>query len=568
MRRPTTTIFTRLLFYFLAVMLIPLLILIMAYLYYSDNNIYKIIENQSIKAVEKDTSNLYDTISRYRHKAFILAQDTEIITALENDALTPDSLKRIYSLLFSQSGGDNNEAQISIVSKSGKVQLSTHTFPECYDLRINTNEWDTSNVLARTIASESTTKKEKTIISISDHRTTEFGKYVMFSILQRVYSEDDKIIGYVIVDVFSDAITKNMNSSSIFKEEILVDNTSFIAISLLHPALYGSFSNFPELQDKDIVTVERTIPDTNFSIIATTDANPYMTNISKSMFVLVIAIAIGVVISAILSLVFSHSFAKRAKMLTDTMSEIESGRLDVRSNQHTGLVEFDKLAGDFNKMTEQLKSLMDLTREEEAKLAEAERKELEGQLNPHFLFNTLNTIKALARLHGEEEIYTISIRLGKILRSALNNHESECTLGESINLVESYMMIQKIRFKDKISYTIDAEEDLLDMSTPKLIIQPLVENAIIHGLEPKTTAGKIDIKLCSEGDMIKIVVSDDGIGFDKKPIEQMAKEGHVGLYNVYRRLQLRYGDAMHFDVDSTPGEGTTISISIKKEGDS
>lgn len=568
MRRPTTTIFTRLLVYFLAVMLIPLLILIMAYLYYSDNNIYKIIKNQSIKAIEKDTANLSDIIFRYRHKAYVLAEDFEIINALETDTLTAESLKTIYSLIFSQTGGDNNLAQISIVSKTGKVQLSTHTFPECYDLRINTNEWDNSNILAKTINSENKSGRNSTIISISDHRTTDLGKYVMFSILQKVYSPEKDVVGYVIIDIFSDEITRSMNSSSIFKEEILVDNTSYTAISLLHPALYGSFNTFPELKDKDTVVIEKAISDTNFSIIATTDTNPYRTNMSQSMFALTVAIAIGVVIAAILSLVFSHSFAKRAKMLTDTMNEIEAGRLDVKSNQQTGLVEFDKLAKDFNKMTEQLKALIDLTREEEAKLAEAERKELEDQLNPHFLFNTLNTIKALARLHGEEEIYTISIRLGKILRSALNNHESECSLGESINLVESYLMIQKIRFKDKINYTIDMQEDLMEMKTPKLIIQPLVENAIIHGLEPKTTPGHIDIRIHSfNDDKIAIIVEDDGIGFEQKPLIEMSMEGHVGLYNVYRRLELRYGKALNFEIKSTPGIGTSIFISIPKRKD-
>ena len=236
-------------------------------------------------------------------------------------------------------------------------------------------------------------------------------------------------------------------------------------------------------------------------------------------------------------------------------------------SDQTGLVEFDKLAKDFNKMTSQLKALIDVTREEEAKLAEAERKELEDQLNPHFLFNTLNTIKALARLHGEDEIYTISIRLGKILRSALNNHESECSIGESINLVESYLMIQKIRFKDKINYTIDVEEDLIEMKTPKLIIQPLVENAIIHGLEPKTTPGHIDIRIYSFDDTISIIVEDDGIGFEQKALPEMSKEGHVGLYNVYRRLELRYGKALNFKIKSTPGVGTTISISIPKTKD-
>lgn len=562
MQRPTTTIFSRLLFYFVVVMLIPLLILIVFYFYYSENNVHRIIENQTETAIDKDIRNLYDIFNSYRHIVSVLAEDTEIIEVLESDTLSNESLKDIYSLLFSHIGGDNTKAQISIISKSGKIQISTHTFPETYDLRIYSNQWDSSNILAQAIATENLNNKNEVYTSISDHRTTFTGKIVLASLLKNVMNNEGNILGYIIVDIYSEAITPSINTSSIFQEEILLDNTNYLAISLLQPSIYGSFNTFPNIRGEDLITIEKQIPDTDFSIIASTDVKPYMNNISSSMFFLAISILIGFVISVCLSLLFSHSFAKRAKMLTDTMEKIEEGKLDVMSNQQTGLVEFDKLAEAFNNMTIQISRLIDLTREEEAKLAEAERKELEDQLNPHFLFNTLNTIKALARLHGEEEIYTISVRLGKILRSTLRNRDSECTIRESLDLVESYLMIQKIRFKDKISYTIEADPSLMEEMTPKLIIQPLVENAIIHGLEPMTTPGHLFIRVMDLDSRIFISVIDDGVGFNPVDIHKMSKEGHVGLYNVYRRLELKYGEELSFSIDSTPEKGCSIKISF------
>ena len=433
-------------------------------------------------------------------------------------------------------------------------------------MRIYSNDWDSSNIIVRAKNAENKDNPKDVYISIADHRTTFSGKLVFATILRRVISESGKVVGYVIIDVYSDAISSNVNTSSIFQEELLVDNTSYMAISLLHPSQYGSFSIFPNLYGESFITIEKQIPDSNFSVIANTDIRPYKTNISSSMFFLAFAIIIGLVISVMLALIFSHSFAKRAKMLTDTMSKVEEGKLDVRSSQHTGIEEFDQLAKAFNKMTVEIASLIALTREEEAKLAEAERKELEDQLNPHFLFNTLNTIKALARLHGENQIYTISIKLGKILRSSLNSRDSECTIEESMDLVESYLMIQKIRFKDKISYTLDVDPTILSEMTPKLIIQPLVENAIIHALEPKTESGIVEVHIKDRGDRISIEVRDDGVGFEPIGLEELSKGGHVGLYNVYRRLELRYSDSLSFSIDSKKGKGTIISISFPKEG--
>ena len=220
-------------------------------------------------------------------------------------------------------------------------------------------------------------------------------------------------------------------------------------------------------------------------------------------------------------------------------------------------------------MTMRLKELMDLTREEEAKLREAERKELEEQLNPHFLFNTLNTIKALASMHHEDEIYTISIKLSYLLRDALKNHSGECSIKESLDLTESYLMIQKIRFKDRISYTIERDPDIEEEIAPRLIIQPFVENAIIHGLEPKTEPGSVYISVKCNDNRIEIIVRDDGVGFNAAGLENnmktLSKSGHVGMYNVYRRLEMKYGESFHFSLKSKENIGTEIKLSFPME---
>ena len=566
MHVPTTTIFKRLLLYFVVVMVIPLAILIISYFYYTQSNIKKILENQTIKAIENDTKNLEEILEEYKSMAWILAENTDIINALKTDEISKEEMRSIYVLLFSETGIFDTKAQASIVSASGNIQLSSGTFPPQYDLNVYKNDTIDSNIIEKARKAEEADTLRDIYISIADSTATGDKNQTFMTILRRVIS-NEQTVGYVIIEIFFDMINSNINTSSIFHEEVLVDNENKMAISLLHPSKYALLSTFQNLYADNLITVERPLADGSFSIIANTDIRPYKTNISSSVLFFVIAMSIGLLISVGFALLFSHSFAMRVKTIIDAMSKIQKGNLDARSNENTGLFEFDKLAIAFNKMTDELSSLIALTKEEEEKLAEAERKELEKQLNPHFLFNTLNTIKALAKLHGEDEIYTISIRLGKILRSSLNNRDSECTIEESVNLVESYLIIQKIRFKDKISYSLNVDDSILNVKTPKLIIQPLVENSIIHGLEPKTEAGRLDINIRDNEDRIEIEIIDDGIGFEPKDLKELQENGHVGLYNVIRRLELKYSYSLVFSITSKKEKGTRISISFPKKAE-
>ena len=565
MAKRTHTIFSRLLFYFILVMAIPLAIMIIAYFSYSDRHITKLIKVQTELAIENDAENISAIFDEYKHKAFSLASDAEIIEILKEDKLNADLSKSVYATIFSEMGSTSN-AQAHIISSSGKIQLSTHIFPSEYDIRIYNNEWNSSNILSKAIVENQKETKSSAIISIQDHRTTESGKLIFATVLRRIQDAEGNIVGYAIIDIYEDALKGLIDTSSIFTEELLVDDSNYYAISLIHTNAHGSLDKMQK-EDEDLIAVDISIPDTNFSLLVYADPTPYRTSVSSLMVMFLIALFIGTAFSILLSLIFSHSITKRFRMLADSMKTISEGNLSIEL-KNTGVEEFDQLISSFNKMANQLAELIELTREEEAKLAEAERKELESQLNPHFLFNTLNTIKALARLNGQDEIYTISIKLGKLLRSSLNKNQSECTIKESLELSEGYLTIQKIRFKDKINYEIDADESILEEMTPRLIIQPLVENAIIHGLEPMTEPGKVKISVKDREDEIDISIEDNGIGFDssllENDIENLAHSQHVGLYNVYRRLQLKYSKKLYFKIESAHNKGTKIQIKLPK----
>jgi two-component system sensor histidine kinase YesM len=182
-------------------------------------------------------------------------------------------------------------------------------------------------------------------------------------------------------------------------------------------------------------------------------------------------VLLGTVIAGFLSYFFTKTIEKPVNTLAKTMRKVESADLSVHIEEKS-IAEFAQLDRTFNAMIGQIVNLIKLTREEEEKVREAERKALHSQMNPHFLFNTLNTVKALASLHGEEQILTITTKLGKLLREIIDNRNTEQTLENSLDLVANYLAIQKIRYGDKLTATIDMDKQLAHMKIPRLIIQP------------------------------------------------------------------------------------------------
>ncbi|ADL13740.1 sensor histidine kinase [Acetohalobium arabaticum] len=211
--------------------------------------------------------------------------------------------------------------------------------------------------------------------------------------------------------------------------------------------------------------------------------------------------------------------------------------------------------------------------EVEKNLQQAELKALQSQMNPHFLFNSLNIIARLAFLEGADQTEEMIHSLSDLLRYSLRKEEI-VTLGEELNYIKDYIKIQKARFGERIEFVIDVDEDLLSYKIPFMSLQPLVENGIIHGLEPKDESGKIEILSEEAEDKLIIKVVDDGIGIKQEKIreiiearERTVTETHtssMGINNVHQRLKHYYGSKYGVQIYSTKGEGTEVRISFPK----
>lgn len=218
------------------------------------------------------------------------------------------------------------------------------------------------------------------------------------------------------------------------------------------------------------------------------------------------------------------------------MKKVEKGDMDVKFDLKRD-DEIGLLGDSFNKMMKKTKYLINKVYIKQYLLKEAEFKELKSQANPHFIYNTLELINCMARLKDYEGITDMVTALGKFLRYSLNKDSDMVTIKEDIEQVKNYLTIQQIRFGDKIKINFDVDERLYDKKILKFLIQPLVENAIIHGLEPKIGKGFINIKGYIKDDLIVFDIEDDGVGFGRSP-----KPGFgLGMKNVDKLVKIHYG---------------------------
>ena len=198
------------------------------------------------------------------------------------------------------------------------------------------------------------------------------------------------------------------------------------------------------------------------------------------------------------------------------------------------------------------------------RLNEARLAALSSQINPHFLFNTLNSVASLIRLDPDQARQVV-YKLSKILRRLLRQQDNLTTLGEELGFIDDYLAIEMVRFGDKLRFVKEVEPDTLDLLVPSMLLQPLVENSIRHGLASKVDGGTIRVRSRRLGSQLQIVVEDDGVGIPEARLARMFEQGGIGVNNVNERLKVLYGDSYRMWIDSRPGEGTSTGIEIPEQ---
>lgn len=290
----------------------------------------------------------------------------------------------------------------------------------------------------------------------------------------------------------------------------------------------------------------------------------------------VLIFAGSVLLSVILIWLFSKSFSDRVNRFSRQMHRAAEGRFDLEPSLG-GQDEISELYGYLSTMIWKIQKLLAEIYQErlqaerlESRQREAEFKMLASQINPHFLYNTLETIRMKARVNGQREIEELTKMLAKLLRRNIQAGSQDVSLQTEVELAEYYLKIQQYRFGDRIQYEISMEPGLEQCQILPLVIQPIVENSIIHGLETKVGIGKIHIQAERREDGIWVLVEDNGRGMSAERLEEICRDlnsrkldrTHIGISNVHQRLKLKYGERYGLTVASEENVMTRVELHI------
>jgi two-component system, sensor histidine kinase YesM len=320
------------------------------------------------------------------------------------------------------------------------------------------------------------------------------------------------------------------------------------------------------------MVVYDTVKETEYKIVTVTSYESMNRN-SIYFFMIIGSIFIFLITFFTIRFLFA-----RLKLLTKLMRRVEDGEFDVRIEEKS-MDEVGELARSFNKMAEKLKSTIVTLIEKETLSRDAEIRALQSQINPHFLYNTLESIKMECEIRDEVDIADTISSLGKLLRYNIKWNGGMTTLQKEIEHVNNFITIMQLRFKDKISYRVDVPCELLQCSVIKMILQPLVENSFSHGFSNKSDKWEILIKGYVRDGALSIEIHDNGLGIEEtkliqinealeknKTIQISSTSGSlIGLNNVNKRLKMQFGNEYGINIESTYMAGTKINIKLPEE---
>ena len=254
--------------------------------------------------------------------------------------------------------------------------------------------------------------------------------------------------------------------------------------------------------------------------------------------------------------------------------ELSQGHLDYRAKEPE-VAELRVVTESMNDMAQNLHVLIEENAVKQFDLAQSELRVLQAQITPHFIYNTLDAILSLAEQGNSEQVKTMTYALSDFLRISLSKGQDWITIEKEIRHVEDYLTILQIRYGAMLTFAIDIPEEIMQTEMLKMILQPLVENAVYHGTKHVRRAGKVTVAATVAEDTIRFLITDNGIGMeDERLLEIQARlaqatvddsgEGGYGLYNVRKRLLLYYGNVASLDIDSTYRKGTTVTVTVPK----
>ena len=575
MKKSANKYFKRLLIAFIAISIIPLSLcvgVIICLNFVITNEEYRneaeVVSDAGVKQVDQLFGEYKDIITR-------LADSEAIKYALENNKAEQMALAdEMRTLMIGREGA----IEIHLFDYDSDFSYGTNVKPSIYEVSIY-GDWGIFYKM---------TKNPSEIVTFPNNYTNSQKKTVCISMGKAIPGEDGRPAGYVVIDIYrNELMDKLVTAGNEMIHYILLDKENRLLLDTT--ALYGEGYRITKTQNSEWESGKIALPvergskifaamkqseQYDFSLFSFVNVTNYNRAVSILIEVSLITAAVVMIVCFIMAEILARKLYHPINAVVEYMGEITNGNLKLRMKEaENPKDEMTILAKGFNRMLDHIDYLMDKVVEQTKRQTNAEMKALQAQISPHFLYNMLNEIKALAKMGRTQEISSFVISLGKLLRHSISNQEKFVTVEEDMVFINAYLDLQRIRYENSYQVIVDIHEDIMQCKIQNLILQPIIENAILHGIDNSRTDQYIKLSGYREGEnKVVFEIFDNGVGVDKEYKQYINNVGSsAGLYggqgveNVQKRLLLTYGDGYGLRIESQKGSYTKVIITIPYE---
>ncbi|GAB6105571.1 sensor histidine kinase [Blautia glucerasea] len=530
--------------------------------------------------IQQMNQNIDSYIDYMENISYLVSSNEDVQSYLFGDEPDPESRVRILNQFKTILDSRSDILNLGIIGENGRMLINDALRLTNPDLDIHTQQWYT-NALNGSASSYLSSSHVQHIISGERPWVITLSR----GIRNKASEVGNQKEGVFFIDLNYSAISELCNQSMVGNQgyAFILDAEGNIVYHPQQQQLYN------ELQTENISLIMGTDQDTvlfgkgsseklysisrsgktGWTVVNCVRVEELLrkSNKAQSLYVLV---AMGLMIVALFfSRFISRSITQPIQQLCDSMERVQEGDFSVSDIVVESQNEIGSLTKSFNVMTHRIQDLMEQNiREQEAK-RKSELKALQSQINPHFLYNTLDSIIWMAEGKKNEEVVLMTASLARLLRQSISNEDEVVSIGQEVEYARGYLTIQKMRYKDKMEFQIEVDPSILHIPLIKLVLQPVIENAIYHGLKYKESKGLLLVKGFMKNDNAVLQVIDNGVGMDEETLTHIYERhkvnyqsNGVGVYNVQKRLQLYYGNEYGITYESKKGEGTTATITI------
>ena len=551
---------------------------------FTNTSIFENSSEYTHTIIQQMNQNIDSYIDYMENIAYLLSSNEDVQDYLFDEKIDNEGRYRILNQLQTILDSRSDIRNVGIISKNGRMLINDGSKSVNQDLDLNTQEWY-ATALEKPNGPILTSSHVQHIISGERPWVITLSRGI------RDRSGSGEKEGVFFIDLNYSAISGLCDQSTVGTKgyAFILDAKGNIVYHPQQQQLYNELQteNISLIMDTDedtvltgtgndgkLYSISRS-EKTGWTVVDCTNVKELLSKSRQAQSVYVLTAIILVIVALLFSRFMARSITLPIQKLRDSMKKVQEGDFSVSDVVVDSRNEIGSLTKSFDVMTHRIHELMEQNVHEQEEKRKSELKALQSQINPHFLYNTLDSIIWMAEGKKNEEVVLMTASLARLLRQSISNEDEVVPIANEVEYARGYLTIQKMRYKDKLEFQIEVDSSILYIPLIKLVLQPIIENAIYHGLKYKESKGLLIVKGFMKDGNAVLQVIDDGVGMDEETLAHIYDKhkvnyhsNGVGVYNVQKRLKLYYGEDYGITYTSELGKGTTATITIpgRQEG--